>query len=91
VTSIKSLDLGAATYRSTSALTSRVNGMVDEVAGYAGGRLGSAQIFPGRIGLRRVVLAIEPGAMTLDQQAVLAAAVQRANGLGVALEVMAVP
>ena len=83
-TSIKSIDLNAATYQNAGSLTSALNRYINLVAEYTGGKLVGFRILPEEIAGRALSLAIPKGSMTGAQRSVFEAARQRANSLGVA-------
>ena len=85
-TSIKSLDLNAASYQSAGALSSRVNGYVNSLANFNGAQYGNVGITASQITSRVLQLAV-PNSGTAAQAAVLQAAAQRAAGLGVQLNI----
>jgi RHS repeat-associated protein len=90
-TSIKSIDLGAASYQNTSALASRLNGYVDSVSGFNGANWAGVNIDASQITARQLQLAIQPGSASAAQQAVINAAAARAQGMGVNFIVTPVP
>jgi len=79
-TSIKSLDLTAATYQSGPRLISRLASYAGDLARFAGARRGTLLIPPrGESIVRRVlVVAFEDGALTVDQARALAEFARRA-------------
>jgi hypothetical protein len=87
VTSIKSIDLRAATYQDATRLTYRLNDYVNQVVLYDGGELGIWEIKSSAIGGRVLNLAIPKGSMTAAQKAAIEAAKARANAFGVDLVV----
>jgi hypothetical protein len=90
-TSIKSIDLTAPTYQNPSALTSTINGYVDKVAAFNGDSWGGVEISPSQVSVRQLQLAIPTGSVSGAQQAVINAAITRAQGMGVNLIVTPVP
>jgi len=92
-TSIKSIDLNAATYQNAQALGSRLNGYVDSLAGWTGQTTpyGRVVIQPGEVTARTLQIAVPPGSMSAAQQAVFNAAAQRAQGAGINFIVTPVP
>ena len=84
-TSIKSIDLNAATYQDAARLTYRLNAYIDSVATYDGSVLGSIQILPANISGRALSLAIPKGSMTAAQRSAIDAARTRAQAFGVNL------
>jgi len=82
-TSIKSIDLGAASYQNAATLARTLDGYVDSVAAFnrttpwAG-----ATVDPALITTRQLQLVV-PGAETSAQQALINAAASRAQGMGV--------
>jgi hypothetical protein len=83
-TSIKSLDLRAASYQNPSALLRTLNGYVDKVAAFNGRSWADVEIAGSRIRGRELQLAV-PGQGTPGQQAMIQAAARRAQGMGVQL------
>ena len=90
-TSIKSIDLNAATYQNISSLTSRLNGYVDAVANFNGARFFGTVINSSQIGARQLQLAIPSTGASAAQQAAINAAATRAQSLGVGFVVTTVP
>jgi hypothetical protein len=86
-TSIKSIDLRAATYQSAERLTYRLNKYIDQMALYEGSESRIVEIEPSAISKRVLSLAIPKGSMTAAQRAAIEAAKARAEGLGVDLTV----
>lgn len=82
-TSIKSIDLNAATYQDAARLTYRLNAYIDNVATYDGSALGVFDITPSDISGRALSLAIPKGSMTAAQRAVIETARTRAQAFGV--------
>jgi len=92
-TSIKSINLAAPTYQDAATLARTVKRYVDTVAAYQGHvrPWGGVAIPPGQITAREFQLAIPGGNLPAAQQAVLHAAAQRAQRLGVQLTVTPIP
>jgi hypothetical protein len=86
-TSIKSIDLTAATYQDAARLTYRLNVYVDKIALYEGGKMGTLEIESSAITDRVLSLAIPKGSMTAAQRVAIEAARSRAQALGVELRV----
>jgi hypothetical protein len=84
-TSIKSIDLSAATYQSAARLMSRINRYVDEVAAFNGAKWGADEVESSAITGRALNLAVPKGSITATQQAAIDAARVRAKSLGVDL------
>jgi RHS repeat-associated protein len=82
-TSIKSIDLNAASYQNTATLTSRLNGYVNSVAGFNGANWAGVSIDSSEITARQLQLAIPPGSASAAQQAAINAAAARAQTMGV--------
>ena len=82
-TSIKSIDLNAATYRNTATLASRLNNYVDSVSGFNGANWANVDIKASQITARQLSLAIPSGSASAAQQTVINAAAARAQGMGV--------
>lgn len=89
VTSIKSIDLGAATYQNAARLAYRMNKCIDDVAGFAGAQWGDDEVEFSAIKGRAVSLAVPKGSMTELQRAAIEAARRRGAALGVDLIVTA--
>jgi len=90
-TSIKSIDLGAASYQDMGTLASKINGYVDSVANFNGARWAGQVVEGSEITSRQVQLAIPVGSASAAQQTAIDAATTRAQGLGVKLIVTPVP
>jgi hypothetical protein len=86
-TSIKSIDLTAATYQSAVRLTYRLNEYIDKLALYDGGKLDAWRVKPEEISGRVLSLAIPKGSMTAAQRAAIEAAKARAQAFDVELTV----
>jgi hypothetical protein len=86
-TSIKSLDLTAATYQDPARLFSRINRYVDELANFKGARQGVYEIRGSQIVGRKLQLVVPGNVTTPAQRAALQRAVERAQSLGVDLDV----
>jgi filamentous hemagglutinin family protein len=85
VTSLKSLDLGAATYQNPSILTTKLNGYIDSVANFSGAKWGGINIDASDITGRQLQLAVPGGTIAPFQQSVIDAATQNAASNGVKL------
>jgi RHS repeat-associated protein len=92
-TSIKSIDLNATTYQNAQALGSRLNDYIDKLAGWTGQTTPYAgvTIQPGQVTAKTLQIAVPPGSMSAAQQAVIDAATQRAQGLGLNFVITPVP
>ena len=77
-TSIKSIDLNAATYQDAARLTYRLNQYVDDLGDYAGGRLLATIVRSSDISERALNLVAPKGAITEVQRAAIEAARARA-------------
>jgi hypothetical protein len=86
-TSIKTLDLSAPTYQNIPALTSKVQGYINLMAGFQGVQWLQAQM----ITARELVLAVPAGTGTQVQWAALQALQQYAANLGVTLIIIQIP
>ena len=86
-TSIKSIDLTAATYQDAARLTYRLNDYVDKIALYEGGKMGTIEVESSAITDRVLSLAIPKASMTAAQRVAIEAARSRARALGVELRV----
>lgn len=84
-TSIKSINLNAATYQDAARLAYRLNAYVDQVALYEGGEMGFTIIPSSAISGRTLSLAIPKGRMTAIQRATIEAARLRAQAFDVDL------
>jgi hypothetical protein len=82
-TSIKSIDLNAATYQNLGALSSRLNSYVDAVAGFNGAVRAGQEINAAQITARQLQLVIPSSSASAAQQTVINAAAARAQGMGV--------
>jgi hypothetical protein len=89
VTSIKSIDLNAATYQDGARLTYRLNEYITKVATYEGGKIETLEINGSDITGRVLSIAVPKGSMTAVQQAAIEAARVRAKAFGVDLVVTA--
>jgi hypothetical protein len=70
-TSIKSIDLRAASYQNVTTLTRRLSEYAGEVSEFAGGELGEDVVRPSEIKGRALSLAVPKGSMTETQKAVI--------------------
>jgi hypothetical protein len=86
-TSIKSIDLNAATYQDASRLTYRLNNYIDQLSLYDGIETDTLIIGPTDIQGRVLSLAIPKGSITTVQQRALDAASFRAKAFGVEIRV----
>jgi contact-dependent growth inhibition (CDI) system restriction endonuclease-like protein len=86
-TSIKSIDLSAATYQDAARLTHRLNDYIGKVASYIGGQMGYIKIESGEIVGRELSIAIPKGTMTAVQREAIEAARTRARSFGVELKI----
>ena len=77
-TSIKSIDLNAATYRDAARLTNRLNKYIGDLADYEGGALSNTQVTLPTISERTLKLIVPKGVMTDIQRATIEAARARA-------------
>jgi hypothetical protein len=84
-TSIKSIDLRAATYQDATRLTYRLNDYVNTLVFYEGGRFGVTTIESSAISGRVLSLAIPKGSMTALQRSAIEAATARAQPFGIDL------
>ena len=89
-TSIKSVDLGASSYQNASTLTRLINSYVDKLAAFRGRTWAGVTVDGAQITSRQLQVVV-PNAGTAAQQAALAAAAQRAQGMGVQLIVTHFP
>jgi hypothetical protein len=90
-TSIKSVDLAAPTYQNASALTSKLQGYVDKVAGFNGASWDGTVIRARDVTTRALEVAIQPGVASSEQMAVLNQLRQYASSKGVQLIISEVP
>lgn len=86
-TSIKSIDLNAATYQDAGRLTYRLNAYIDQMAAYEGTAGSTFEIAPESITGRALSLAIPKGSITAVQRAAIDAARLRARAFDVDLVV----
>jgi len=77
-TSIKSIDLNAATYQDPARLTYRLNKYIDDLADYEGGVLLNTQVSLRAIAGRTLNLVVPKNSMTATQRAAIDAARERA-------------
>jgi hypothetical protein len=84
-TSIKSIDLSAATYQDATRLTYRLNISIDQMALYEGNEVSVIAIRSSEITGRALSLAVPKGSMTATQRAVIEAARLRAQAFDVDL------
>jgi hypothetical protein len=87
VTSIKSIDLNAATYQDGARLTYRLNDYIGKLASYTGSQMGYIKIESAEITGRELSIAIPKGSMTAIQREAVEAARIRARSLGIDLKV----
>jgi hypothetical protein len=85
VTSIKSIDLNAATYQDGPRLASTLNRYVNSLIDYDGSALGDIKITAEDITGRTLSLAIPKGAATAIQRSAIEAARVRAEAFGIKL------
>lgn len=90
-TSIKSVDLAAPTYQSSGALTSKLKGYVDKVAGFRGDSWDGTVVRARDITDRALQVAIQPGVASPAQLTVLDQLRQYAATKGVQLIISEVP
>ena len=90
-TSIKSIDLNAATYQDASALASKIDGYVDKVADFPGATFDGASVPGSGIGRALDLRRFTAGSMTPAQQAVINASTSRAQNLGVTINLRPIP
>jgi hypothetical protein len=88
--SIKSLDLGAASYQNASAISSRIGKMASDAASFTYGRRNDVELLGSQIRSRVVVLGIPPGA-SREQLAAIREGVDRARSLKVQVQLVEVP
>ncbi len=86
-TSIKSIDLNAATYQDEATLTYRLNAYIDKIALFEGDDLGGIMIRPSEINGRVLSLAIPKGSMPEIQRTAIDAARLRAAAFDIDLVV----
>jgi hypothetical protein len=89
VTSIKSIDLNAATYQNAARLAYRLNKYIDDVAEFRGAKWAGDEVKFSAIEGRAVRLAVPKGSMTTIQRDAIEAVRARAATLGVDLTVTA--
>ncbi len=83
VTSIKSIDLNAGTYKSAPRLLWSINRYVDKVVAFNGAQVGESMIKSSDIIGRALQIAIPNGSIAAVQKAAFDAAISRARKLGV--------
>jgi hypothetical protein len=86
-TSIKSIDLNAATYQDGARLTYRLNDYIGKLANYVGSEMGDIKITSEAILGRELSIAIPKGSMTAVQRDAIEAARIRARSLGINLKI----
>jgi hypothetical protein len=82
-TSIKSIDLNAATYQDAARLTYRLNQYIDQLALYEGGKLGFTTVNSAAISGRSLSIAIPKGSMTAVQRTAFDSAMTRAQAFDI--------
>jgi hypothetical protein len=87
-TSIKSIDLTAATYQDATRLTYRLNDYVNKLVFFEGADFGIWEIEPSAINGRVLDLVVPKGSMTAAQRTAIEAAKLRARAFGVNLTVI---
>ena len=88
-TSIKSIDLGTKTYQNIGALTARVQGYINELAGFTGDSYGGVTIYNAMIRGRELILAIPRNASTDQMKALQKLAADAVNqGVNLVLKVI---
>lgn len=87
VTSIKSIDLNAATYQDGARLTYRLNDYIGKLADYTGSQMGNIKITSEAITGRELSIAIPKGSMTAVQREAIEAARVRARSFGIDLKI----
>jgi len=90
-TSIKSLDLNAATYQNTANLASKINSYVDSLASFNGQTWAGRAIEGSEIVGKELQLAIPSGSISVAQKAVIEAATTRAANMGIELITTVIP
>ncbi|GGF17820.1 hypothetical protein GCM10011611_24590 [Aliidongia dinghuensis] len=83
ITSIKSIDLNAATYQSELRLLRQLNRYVDRLANFKGTKWGQKEVWPDSTVRRELALVIPSGSGSAAQRAAIAAAKSRAQKLGI--------
>jgi hypothetical protein len=84
-TSIKSIDLRAATYQSAVRLTYRLNEYIDKLVLFDGGKLGVFEVDSAKVTSRVLSIAVPKGSMIAAQKSAIGAAKARAQAFGVKL------
>jgi hypothetical protein len=90
-TSIKSIDLAAASYQNMDTLTNRLNRYVDLVAAFNGAEFGGSKVHAWQIVSRELKLVIPSRGASIVQRSAIAAAAARARRAGVRLAVIPFP
>jgi hypothetical protein len=88
-TSIKSIDLGTRTYQNIGALTTRVQGYINELAGFTDDSYGGVTIYNAMIRGRELILAIPRNASAEQMKALQKLAADAVNqGVNLVLKVI---
>ena len=90
-TSIKSVDLTAKSYQSTSALISKILRDTGKLAAFNEAKYGGYQVAAGEIEKRVLVVAIEEGAATAPQAEAMVQAVRQAQATYPTVQVVIIP
>ncbi len=86
-TSIKSIDLNAATYQDAGRLSARINGYVKKLTEFNGAEYASLTVGSEQIETRVLNLAIPKGSITSVQKSVIDSAIENAKIVGVTLHI----
>jgi RHS repeat-associated protein len=89
-TSVKSMDLRAATYQNTAKLESKLAGYINKLASFNGKNFAGFNIAANEIKKRVLELVFQKGAATLDQAAAIQRAVEYARSLGIQVKIILV-
>lgn len=87
-TSIKSIDLSANSYQSMSALTATMTRYINKLSTFAGAARMGATVRGPEITARTLEVIVPSGSATAAQQAVINAAVQYGQTVGVAVKII---
>jgi len=88
VTSIKSLDLSAKSYQNMATLRRTIHRYIDSVARFKGKRWGGSIVDGAEISGRALELVVPAGAGTVAQRAIIQAAVEYGQSIGVVVKVI---
>ncbi|MGH7034467.1 MAG: hypothetical protein ACREFL_12115 [Stellaceae bacterium] len=87
VTSIKSIDLNAATYQDAGRLAYRINDYIGKLADFQGAKYGNVTIKPKDITGRVLDIVVPKGSMTAAQKTTLDIGIRRASDAGIVMRI----